>query len=402
MAALGEAGERVMSQRRFWLIGLLLALSSSAYAQTRFSAVLTGTQEAPPNAATALGNGTLILNAAENSVTVSADYFALSGVPTGAHVHGPADPGVNGPVIITFAPLPGSTTGVLAEQAQVVTPTQVADIKAGRWYFNIHNATFPGGEIRGRILLHKPRFTAYLSADQEVPAINSPAARGFGSVLLSEDETSVDIVLSFAGLSSAQTMAHIHAPALANGTAGVAINIGTAAGAVTQGEVRATRTISRLQLAQMRAGLAYFNVHSSNFGGGEIRAQVRPGMPVFAVIEGSQHVPPNLTTGRGLLRIYIDYSHIAAFGEITVASMAAPITAFALQGPASPGAVGAVISTSPLPPVTALRLVNIAISLSQSEVVGYFSGLLYAQMNSGTASAQIRGQIDGLLQDGLE
>lgn len=384
------------------LIGLLLASSSSAFAQTRYSAVLTGTQEAPANASTALGNGTLILNAAENSVTVSADYFALSGAPTGAHVHGPADPGVNGPIVITFAPLPGGATGVLAAQVQAVTPTQVADIKAGRWYFNVHSGSFPGGEIRGRILPHQPRFTAFLSADQEVPVVNSPAARGFGSLVLSADETMIDVVVSFAGLSSAQTMSHIHAPALPNNTTGVAIDIGTAAGAVTQGEVRATRAISRLQLAQMRAGLAYFNVHSTNFSGGEIRAQVRPGMPVFAVIEGRQHVPPNVTTGRGLLRIYIDHSHIAAFGEITVTAMAAPMNAFALHGPANPGTVGALISSSPLPPVTALRLVNVAISLSQSEVVGYFSGLLYAQINSATASAQIRGQIDGVVQDGFE
>lgn len=390
-----------MLQSRFCFC-LLLVCASSAFAQTRYSAVLTGVQEAPANASTALGNGTLILNAAENSVTVSADYFALSTAPSGAHIHGPADPGVNGPIIITFSPLPATVTGVLATQVQAVTPTQVADLKAGKWYFNIHSTTFPSGEIRGRILPQQSRFTAYLSGDQEVPVVNSAAARGFGSLQLSEDETSIDIVLSFAGLSSAQTMSHIHAPALPNGTAGVAINIGTAAGGVTQGEVRATSAISRLQLAQMRAGLAYFNVHSSNFPGGEIRAQVRPGMPVYAVIEGRQFVPPNVTSGRGLMRIYIDHSHIAAFGEITVTGMAAAMTALTLNGPASPGVVGAQISSSALPPVTALRLVNIAISLSLTEVTGYFSGLLYAQINSGTASAQIRGQIDGLLQDGME
>ena len=125
-------------------------------------------------------------------------------------------------------------------------------------------------------------------------------------------------------------------------------------------------------------------------------------MPVYAVIEGRQMVPPNVTTGRGLLRIYIDHSHIAAFGDITVTGMAAPMTALTLNGPASPGAVGAQISSSALPPATALRLTNIAISLSLTEVAGYFSGLLYTQINSGTSSAQIRGQIDGLLQDGME
>lgn len=382
----------------------VLLSSSVALADTRYSAVLTGAQEAPPNATPALGNGTLILNTAENSVTVSADYFNLSGPPTVAHVHGPADPGASAPPIITLSPLPGTSTGVIAPQVQAVTPGEVADIKAGRWYFNIHTMNFGGGEIRGRIVAHEPRFTGFLSADQEVPAINSPSARGFGSILLNDAETSVDIVLSFAGLGSAQVMSHIHAPALPNGNSGVAIDIGTAPGAVTQGEIRVTRAISRLQLAQMRAGLAYFNVHSSTFASGEIRAQIRPGMPVFAAFEGRQHVPANVTSGRGLFRLYLDYPRIRGFGEITITNMATQITTMSLHGPALPGASGALIPPPiPFPPgQTSFRVVNVPISLSVAEVGGYFSGLLYAQVNSDTASSQIRGQIDGLMQDGSE
>jgi hypothetical protein len=28
---------------------------------------------------------------------------------------------------------------------------QIADLEAGRWYFNIHTAAHPGGEIRGQL-----------------------------------------------------------------------------------------------------------------------------------------------------------------------------------------------------------------------------------------------------------
>jgi hypothetical protein len=28
---------------------------------------------------------------------------------------------------------------------------QIADLKAGKWYFNIHTAANPGGEIRGQL-----------------------------------------------------------------------------------------------------------------------------------------------------------------------------------------------------------------------------------------------------------
>ncbi|HSO96441.1 MAG TPA: CHRD domain-containing protein, partial [Acidimicrobiia bacterium] len=36
-------------------------------------------------------------------------------------------------------------------QSFAITPTQVSDLRAGLLYFNIHNVTFPGGEIRGQL-----------------------------------------------------------------------------------------------------------------------------------------------------------------------------------------------------------------------------------------------------------
>ena len=36
-----------------------------------------------------------------------------------------------------------------------LTDAQVSDLNAGLWYFNIHTAAHPGGEIRGQMdLLH--------------------------------------------------------------------------------------------------------------------------------------------------------------------------------------------------------------------------------------------------------
>jgi hypothetical protein len=33
----------------------------------------------------------------------------------------------------------------------VLTDAQIADLKAGKWYFNVHTAAHPGGEIRGQV-----------------------------------------------------------------------------------------------------------------------------------------------------------------------------------------------------------------------------------------------------------
>jgi len=32
-----------------------------------------------------------------------------------------------------------------------VTPEQLADLLAGKWYVNLHTANFPAGEVRGQV-----------------------------------------------------------------------------------------------------------------------------------------------------------------------------------------------------------------------------------------------------------
>ena len=34
---------------------------------------------------------------------------------------------------------------------EVLTPEQMADLQAGKWYFNVHTKANPGGEIRGQL-----------------------------------------------------------------------------------------------------------------------------------------------------------------------------------------------------------------------------------------------------------
>jgi hypothetical protein len=71
----------------------------------------------------------------------------LSGDATAAHFHGPATPGVNAGVTVPMkAPLTSPITG-----EATLTPEQAADLMAGKWYFNVHTAANPGGEIRGQL-----------------------------------------------------------------------------------------------------------------------------------------------------------------------------------------------------------------------------------------------------------
>ena len=122
-------------------------LASAAETAT-FSAALSGAAEVPAN--TSAGTGTLdaTLDKDTNTLTWKMTYVGLSGPATMAHFHGPAMPGANAGVAVPFAsavsPLEGKAT---------LTPAQVADLMAGKWYANVHTTANPGGEIRGQLML---------------------------------------------------------------------------------------------------------------------------------------------------------------------------------------------------------------------------------------------------------
>jgi hypothetical protein len=132
------------------LLGILL-LPLSLRADTIFTAKLTGAQE--PTASTATGFGKVLLNAAQDMITVDLSWVGLIGGPaTVAHIHCCAPPGTNAGVLFPFAGVPNTTSGSIPEQTFAITPIQVTELEAGLMYFNIHDAQFPGGEIRGQIL----------------------------------------------------------------------------------------------------------------------------------------------------------------------------------------------------------------------------------------------------------
>ena len=109
------------------------------------SATLTAAAEVPPKASS--GTGTAKINLSGNTLTWTVTYSGMTGPVTAGHFHGPALPGANAGVVVPFAgslasPITGSAT---------LTDAQVADLKAGKWYINLHTAANPGGEIRGQV-----------------------------------------------------------------------------------------------------------------------------------------------------------------------------------------------------------------------------------------------------------
>ncbi len=137
---------------RYVILVLLCVFScvSTTMSQRVFRAVLDGIQETPPvTSTTAVGTGIVELNVAETSIAVTMSFAGLSSNQTAAHIHGNVGRGTAGGVLFNVGSS-GATSGTFSFN-QAVTPTEVANLKAGLWYFNVHSINFGGGEIRGQI-----------------------------------------------------------------------------------------------------------------------------------------------------------------------------------------------------------------------------------------------------------
>ncbi len=127
-----------------------MVFSITAAAAPQFSVYLNGRQEVPANNSPGSGTCMITLNGSETQVTVECTYRNLSSNAIGAHIHDNAPVGVNGPIRFDFS-FTGGTTGTIGPLTFNTTPAQIADLRANRWYVNIHTANFPGGEIRGQV-----------------------------------------------------------------------------------------------------------------------------------------------------------------------------------------------------------------------------------------------------------
>ena len=100
----------------------------------------------PPNTTGGTGKVDAALDTATRTFSYTVTYSGLTGPAMAAHFHGPAAPGVNAPPIIAIKDLASPIKG-----SAVLTADQMAELQAGKWYFNVHTKAHPGGEIRGQL-----------------------------------------------------------------------------------------------------------------------------------------------------------------------------------------------------------------------------------------------------------
>ena len=127
---------------------IALAVGAPANAaSTSFKAEMTGAQETPPNTSKGKGTVDATYDAATKILSWTITYSGITGPATAAHFHGPAAVGAKAAPIV---PIKGDLKSPIMGTA-TLTDTQAKDLQAGLWYFNVHTAKFPDGEIRGQL-----------------------------------------------------------------------------------------------------------------------------------------------------------------------------------------------------------------------------------------------------------
>jgi CHRD domain len=127
---------------------LLFAAGAASAATLHFTTTLKGADEVPPHAVAGTGKVTASLDTATKVFTYKATYAGLTGPATMAHFHGPAAAGANASPVV---PVPATALANPMTGKATLDDGQIADLKAGKWYFNIHTSANPGGEIRGQL-----------------------------------------------------------------------------------------------------------------------------------------------------------------------------------------------------------------------------------------------------------
>ena len=314
----------------------LFALPQLSNAQIKISGILSGKNENPANTSTATGTIDGIFDPWSRVIAFRVEFSGLTANVTGAHFHS-APAGTNGPVVVDFISQ-GFPVGVRSgEYVKVLTLTEVqaVDLMNGNLYVNIHNPSFPGGEIRAQIrygtaLNPSPvPLSARLTGAQEVPA-NASTAKGTLEGIFDPFSRVIAFRFEYSGLTANASASHFHIGAAGtNGPVSIDfVSQGFQTGS-TSGEYVKVLTLTQVQADALIAGRIYVNIHNASFPGGEIRGQLNYNqsltrtVPVNGTFSGAQEVPANTSAATGtvvgsydqrsgLLGIKVTYTGLAA------------------------------------------------------------------------------------------
>lgn len=130
---------------RAFLLAAMLGMASFSVSAADMKVTLSGDQEVPPVTTTASGKAQIAVKD-DMSVTGSVKTEGIKGIA--AHIHAGAA-GKNGPVVIPLTKS-GDNEWLVPAGAKL-TAEQMAQLKAGGLYVNVHSDAHKDGEIRGQL-----------------------------------------------------------------------------------------------------------------------------------------------------------------------------------------------------------------------------------------------------------
>jgi hypothetical protein len=373
------------------------------------SSELAGENEVPPVATAAAGQVTATLTG--TTLVVEGSFTGLMSdlreiQEAAAHVHR-APAGENGPIVqgLTVEPgdgRAGTITGTLELGAELV-----AAFLAGELYVNIHTDGNPAGELRAQLATGTPTFApatqlfdARLLPENEVHGEVASDATGAATALLRDDGT-LTTSGSFADLGSplydvgALGPAHVHAGA-AGEEGAVVFPLAVAAGADgLSGRFGTTVDATPAQVATLRAGGFYVNVHSEGYPAGELRGQLFPSHATStATLSGDEEAPPVASDATGTATATMEGFTLSVDGSFE--GLVADFTAAHVHVGA-PGVAGPVVFPLAVDTATDLRSGTFTLETELSEVqrADFVGGNHYVNVHSVDHSGgEIRGQFD--------
>lgn len=115
-----------------------------------YRATLTGANEVPAVTTTATGTATFTVDGNDIDYVVTITNWPAGLTVTGAHIHNPPGQGGTGTVLLGWTT--GSITTTGGSGTVTASAAQLAVIRAGDTYFNVHSSDNTGGEIRGELV----------------------------------------------------------------------------------------------------------------------------------------------------------------------------------------------------------------------------------------------------------
>lgn len=260
------------------VVSLFVLISLPVFAST-YKVELGGGLSGDPDGS---GFGVFTIEGTTVSYTLA---FEGIGTPTAAHIHdgGPED---DGPVVVDLMPAfgSGSATGSVTGDPEVIEAIMASP---GDFYVNIHTTDHSGGAIRGqlRLVASSPEsLTLPLTGESEVPGPGD--LEGSGIVTLDFFIDSIGYTFQLSNLMN-PIAAHIHiGSALESGPVFVDLEVNFASG-IAIGEVPIDQTTREMILNNLEN--FYVNVHTTEFQGGALRAQLGKEwiLPVVGKVQGA-------------------------------------------------------------------------------------------------------------------